>query len=199
MFSFPDTEQKLKRKISSYKSSFKKERANIGFINDGAGKRYILFSLYFVLNDLSKSQEYFTWYEKEFPDDVGEPIQKLCWALSLQRMKKDCEAKYMLGDLMLSNLFMIPHVLGEGVAKYDMWHSSNYKYLDYLSYIPEEVLDSINEPDFNWMKELYFSFEFRRIRERYIEIYNKLDATLDHEERMRLLNESYPLLEELAP
>mgnify|MGYP003624756753 CR=1 FL=1 len=199
MFSFPETEQKLKRKISGYKSSFKKEKAKIGFINDGAGKRYILFSLYFVLDDLLKSQEYFDWYEKEFPDDVGEPIQKLCWALSLQRMKKDREAKYMLGNLMLSNLYMIPHILGEDVAKYDMWHSSNYEHLDYLAYLPEEISESLNVTDFNWMKELYYSFEFRRIRERYIGIYNKLDSNLEHEERMQLLGETYTLLEGLAP
>jgi len=69
MFTFPDTEKKLKSRISSYKSAMNKEQKNLGYINDGGGKRYLLFCLYFVLDDLNKSKEYFEWYKNEFPDD----------------------------------------------------------------------------------------------------------------------------------
>ena len=63
MLSFPDTEKKLKSRISSYRSALRKESATYGFINDGSGKRYLLFYLYFVLNDFEESQEYFEWYK----------------------------------------------------------------------------------------------------------------------------------------
>lgn len=55
-----------------------------GFVHDGQGKRYLLFTLYFVLNDIEETKDYIEWYEKEFSDDIGEPIQKLCWALSFK-------------------------------------------------------------------------------------------------------------------
>jgi len=92
MYDFPETEKKLKSRISSYKSSLLTEKKKFGYVDDGAGKRYLLFSLYFVLNDLRETKDYIKWYAKEFSDDIGEPIQKLCWALSLRRMGDEMEA-----------------------------------------------------------------------------------------------------------
>ena len=63
---FPDTDKKLKSTISRYKSALNKEKKTHGHINDGAGKRYLLFALYFVLNDLKKSEGYFQWYKNSF-------------------------------------------------------------------------------------------------------------------------------------
>ena len=197
MFNFPDTEKKLKSRVSNYKSSLIKEKKSHGYISDGSGKRYLLFYLYFVLNDLKKSKNYFEWYENEFSDDVGEPIQKLCWALSLHRMQRDDEAKYMLGVLMFSNLYMIPNLTGQGIQEYDIWYSSNYEHIDYVEYIPDEVRKSIKSDEIQWMSLLHDSFEFRRIRKRYVEIYHKLKNTKELEERKALLKESYSLIDSL--
>jgi len=114
------TEKRIRTKISSYKSGMSRDKKIYGSINDGAGKRYVLFSLYFQLNDLKKSEEYFKWYEKEFEDDSGEPVQKLCWAVSLYRMGKIEQAEYRLADLMLSNLYVIPKILGRDIKEYDI-------------------------------------------------------------------------------
>jgi len=197
MLSFPETENKLRSRISSYNSALNKEKKSYGHINDGSGKRYLLFSLYFVLNDLKKSEDYFEWYMKEFPDDVGEPIQKLCWALSLYRMGKNDKAKYKLAELMISNLYIIPYIWGQEVQEYDIWHSSSDEHIDYVDYIPEEVKGKIRQSEIEWMKKLYDSFEFRRIRKRYIEIYHELQNTKELEARKVLLNESYSLLDNL--
>lgn len=194
MFNFPDTEKKLKSRISSYKSALNKEKKIHGCIHDGSGKRYGLFGLSFVLGDLKGSEAYFRWYAEEFPDDIGEPTQKLCWAISLHRMERDDEARHMLANLMLTNLYLIPRLLGQDVAEYDIWHSSNYEFIDYFDYIPKEILDCITEPERLWVQELYDSLAFRRIRKRYIEIYRELDKTRDVEARRALLDEARSLL-----
>jgi hypothetical protein len=196
MYNIPDTNKKLKSRISSYKSALNKEKRLHGYINDGGGKRYSLFILHFLLNDLKKAYDYFEWYKEEFPDDVGEPIQKLCWAISLHRMEKDDEAEYMLAELMLSNLYLIPLILGRDVEEYNMWHSSTDAFADYFEYIPKEVLKNITKTEEIWMERLYDSFEFRRIRKRYIEIYRVLKDTKDIESRKKLLNESYSLIKD---
>ena len=159
----------------------------------------MLFWLYFALDDLDKSREYFKWYKKEFTDDTGEPIQILCWAVSLHRMKNDNEAKSVLADLMLSNIYLIPKIIGIDVQKYDMWHSSNIGDIDYVEEIPVEVRERIKESEIQWIKELYQSFDFRRIRKRYIEIFKQLQHTKEIEKRRKLLNESYGLLDSLQP
>lgn len=197
MFNFPNTEKKLRSKISSYKSAINKEKRNHGYIDDGGEKRYLLFYLYFVLNDLKKSEDYFEWFKEEFSDDSGEPVQKLCWAISLHRMGKDDEAKYILARLMLSNLYLIPKIIGQDVKEYNIWYSSNYEYVDYFEYIPEEVLENIKESEIQWMKGLYNSTEFCQIKNRYIEIYRELKDENDFESRTKLVNESYSLLNHL--
>ena len=52
MYKFPKTERGLRSRIASYKASMQKERRTFGAIDDSYGKRYIIFWLYFVLNDL---------------------------------------------------------------------------------------------------------------------------------------------------
>ncbi|MBO9497112.1 hypothetical protein J7438_23925 [Thalassotalea sp. G20_0] len=195
MLIFPETEKKLKARISSYRSALNKEKKEYHFISDGSGKRYVLFSLYLVLNDLKKSESYFNWYQEEFPDDAGEPIQTLCWSLGLLRMNKPVEARYKLAELMLANLYLIPYVLGQPLEQeYDIWHASNFHNLDYIYDLPEEVNNAITDNEREWMGETYGSLEFRRVRKRYIEIYHELLTTKELAGRKILLNESRGLL-----
>ncbi|MDZ7795207.1 MAG: hypothetical protein U5P10_16415 [Spirochaetia bacterium] len=195
MFEFPDTEKKLKNRITKYKRELQKEKNLTGYINDGFGKRYLLFCFYFVIGDFKNADDYFEWYKEKFPDDMGEPIQKLCWALSLHRMGKNKEAKYRLADLMLSNLYMIPHLLCQEIERYDIWHGISTEELEYVDYIFDEVKEAITDSDLQWMEELYHSSEFTRIRDRYIEIYGKLKDTRVVEERRKLREEAESLLE----
>lgn len=194
---FPDTEKKLRSRISSYKSALNKEKKEYGCINDGAGKRYLLFALHFALNDLKKSGQYFEWYEKEFNDDIGEPIQKLCWAISLYRMGELDQARYQLADLMLTNLYMIPRLLGEHVEIYDIWHCNSDGDYEYFDYLYDEILTAITPDDKKWVKTEYDSFVFKRIRQRYIDIFGQLKGLDDMTLRKKLLNESYALLDQL--
>jgi len=193
-----NTEKKIKTKISSYKAAMSREKKTHGSISDDAGKRYVLFSLYFLLNDFKKSDEYFKWYEKEFDDDSGEPVQKLCWAVTLYRMGKLEQAEYRLADLMFSNLYVIPKILGRDIKKYEIWHFSSDQDIDYFDYFPDEVLEALTKEDKNWIEELYDSFVFQRIRQRHIEIYGELKSTDDIKNRRKLIDEADRLLDQLS-
>ena len=195
MFEIPDDEKAIKSQISRYRAAMRKEKANYGSINDGYGKRYLLFSLLLVLNDLEKSSEYISWYFNEFPDDAGEPVQLLCLTVLLFRLNREKEAKYQLGYLMKSKLYIIPHILGLAVNKEKIWHSSNQAEPDYADYIPERVLSSITPTEMDWIKEKYESFEFKRIRQRFIEIWTRLDGEKDLTVRKGLVAESSSLLD----
>jgi hypothetical protein len=194
MYDFPKTEKALKKRIASYKASLLKEKREYGHVDDGAGKRYLLFPMYLVLNSTEESQDYIDWYEKEFPDDVGEPIQKLCWALILRKIGKEAEARKMLAEAMLANLYILPKVLGKRIAEYDIWHSSSDAQISYVEYMPHEVLGSLTEADIQWISHEYESLDFQRIRKRYVEIYQKLKGIKDIAARKQLLEESYSLL-----
>lgn len=194
---FPDTEQKMRQRISSYRSALNKEKKDHGFVSDGAGKRYVLFSFYFLLGDLKKAEEYFHWYESEFPDDVGEPLQLLCWALDLFRMGKEAQAKHKLAQAMLSNLYLVPSILGRHIDKHDMWHSSSDQDIEYVQHLPMPVREEIRLSEIEWLTGLYDSFEFERLRRRHISIYRELLHQKNTDNRSKLVEEAGHLLDTL--
>jgi hypothetical protein len=121
----------------------------------------------------------------------------MCWAISLYRMDRLDEARYRLADLMLTNLYMIPRLLGENIKTYDIWHSSSDGDYDYYDYIYDEILAAITADEKKWIKTEYDSAVFKSIRQRYVEIYGQLKELDDMPLRKKLLNESYSLLDQL--
>ncbi|HHG3226474.1 TPA: hypothetical protein ACPVYE_003025 [Vibrio parahaemolyticus] len=195
MFVIPDTDKKIRAKISSYKSAFNRELRDYGYISDGYGKRYLMFPLLLVLNDLKKAEEYVGWHDSQFPDDMGEPIQMLCRSILTYRIGNIDQASYELAETMLSNVYLLPWLLNEKVEPFDMWHTSNFQMVDHCEYVPERVLESISEQEFEWISRCYNSEAFIKARTRYIEIHMLLNLVSDIDERAKLLGESYKLLE----
>jgi hypothetical protein len=176
-------------KIRSQLSAFKRE---YGGHDDSGGARYYLFYLYFLLGDNRRSSEYIRWFEKEFPDDSGEPFALLCWALILHRMGKDGD--YILARTMLSNIYLIPHLLGEEIPE-EVPHSSNWAQQDFLEYMPERVAEAITDDDLSWIRERYKSEKFQTVQKRHIEIEKELEDTSVGDVRSALVHELYSLLE----
>lgn len=176
-------------KIRSQLSAFKRE---YGGHDDGGGARYYLFYLYFLLSDNRRSSEYLRWFEKEFPDDSGEPFSLLCWALILHRKEKDGD--YQLARTMLSNIYLIPHLLGEEM-QVEMSHSSNWEQPSFLEFMPEMIQEAITDEDLAWIRERYSSEGFQKVLKRHIEINKKLENTPRGEKRSALVHELYSLLD----
>jgi hypothetical protein len=99
---------------------------------------------------------------------------------------------------MLANLYLIPKVLGAQMAPYDIWHPSSDAQMRYVEYMPKEGLASLTQAETQWISHEYESPDFRRIRNRYIEIYQELKDIKNINERKQLLDESYSLLDPLG-
>jgi hypothetical protein len=112
MYQFPKEPKKIRQRIRRYERGLRKEYEKFGFIHDGFGKRYLLGPLYMILGDTPGAIKSFEWFEKTFPDDIGEPFQYLCWTLALYRSGDLEAAARKLRQTMLSNLYLIPHLLG---------------------------------------------------------------------------------------
>ena len=80
---FPKDPKKIRERITGYERDL--QAKVYGFIDDGYGKRYLLGPLYMLLGDIKGALKSFAWFEKSFPDDVGEPMHYLCWTLALYR------------------------------------------------------------------------------------------------------------------
>jgi hypothetical protein len=194
LMTFPKTPNGLSNQISRIRSQLTAFKKEYGFIDDGTGARYYLFYLYFLLGDNRRSSEYVRWYQKSFPDDICEPLALLCWALILNRMGKDGDL--LLARTMLSNVYLIPHLLGEDIDRVDMWHSSSDEDPDFIEYLPERIKEAIIDEDLAWIRERYESEKFQRVLKQHIEIRHELQHTRVGAARSALVTEEFSLLDD---
>jgi len=164
-----------------------------GYIDDSGGVRYLLGPMYLLLGDNAGAVKSFNWFEATFPDDSGEPGFWLCWALALFRAGKNEAATRRLRQAMLSNLYLIPYLLGQPQAAYNIWHSSNWKQPDYMQYIPPELFALWDNEARQWAAAQYDGPELTAVRNRYIEIYGQLENTPVGPERTALVKEASQL------
>lgn len=169
----PDA-QKIRAKIRRYERSLRIEQAEHGFISDGYGKRYLLGPLYMQLGNIEGALESFEWFQRTFPDDVGEPFQYLCWALALFRVGKLDAAKKKLVQTMLMNLYLVPHLLSIEIPQLEIWHGSNMEEPEYLEYLPEEYWDLWDEGALAWAKSVYENPRIQQVLEKCISIRTRL-------------------------
>jgi len=190
---FPKKPRKIRAWITRYERKLRKESDKFGYISDGYGKRYLLGPLYMLLGDLDGAIRSFEWFEQTFPDDIGDPVQYLCWTLALYRAGNIAGATHKLRQTMLSNLYLIPHLLSEDQDELAIWHGTNIAEKSYLRYWPAEIWALWDEPALRWARKTYDSAEVRRVRKRYIDIYEQLRSEPPGPKRSRLVSEAYRL------
>jgi hypothetical protein len=190
---FPTDPRKIRSRIRSYERSLKKEYDLHRAYDDSAGKRYLLGSLYLLLGDIEGALKHYAWFEKNFDDDMGDPLDLLTWTLVLFRASDLDGALKKLRQTMLSNLYLIPHVLQIEQPEQDISHLSNLETTEYLAYIPDEVVKLWDATALDWLRENYQAEETQALRERFIEIQRQLKGEPVGEKRSKLVRESFAL------
>lgn len=193
MSHLPKDPAKIRERIKRYERELRQEHKRFGVYDDSGGKRYLLGPLYLLLGDTKGALKAFEWFEQNFPDDMGEPEHFLCWALALYRSGHSAAAEPKLLRAMLSNLYLIPHLLGLEQPELDIWHGSNIDRKDYLPYIPPQLLSLWDEADLQWARETYDSAKFSQVRDRYIEIHRQLKDEPRGPTRSQLVQEAFSL------
>ena len=190
---FPKEPKKIRARIRRYERELRKERDRFGYIDDGYGKRYLLGPLYLLMGDVEGAVESCEWFEQTFPDDIGEPVHFLCWTLALYRSGDTDQAAQRLRQTMLSNLYLVPHLLGREQAELEIWHSTNYEQKDFLEDVPPEIWALWDEPALQWAGETYDSPRLRQVRARYLEIREQLKSEQRTLQRSILVDEMFKL------
>ena len=174
MSRFPNDPRKIEERIKRYEDDLHKEFKKSRYISDDSGKRYMIGPMYLLLGDVSGAIKSFEWFEKVFPDDSGEPFHLLCWALGLYQSNDRAKAAKKLCRAMLSNLYLLPYLVGIEQPSLDIWQSTNWEGKEYVEQGPAELLQLWDEQALRWAEELYQSESFRKVRERSIEIFRLL-------------------------
>jgi tetratricopeptide (TPR) repeat protein len=193
MYDFPQDPKKISPRIRRYERALRCEQECYGFINDGAGKRYLLGALYLLMGDTAGAVRSFAWFAQTFPDDSGDPLQYLCWTLALYRAGELEHATVKLRQTMLSNLYLVPRLLGLEQDHIDLWYPSNLAEQRYSDEVPEEVLMLWEPSALQWAHTLYQSASMQGVQRRSIAIYHQLKTERPGPKRSRLVAEAYRL------
>jgi tetratricopeptide (TPR) repeat protein len=193
MYHFPQDPKKIRTRIRRYERALRREQACYGFINDGAGKRYLLGALYLLMGDIAGALRSFRWFAQTFPDDSGDPLQYLCWTLALFRSGELEHATDKLRQTMLSNLYLVPRLLGIAQDHLDIWYASNLMEQSYIDGVPDAVFALWEPPALHWARTTYQSAPIQRGRRRYIAIYHQLLTERPGPKRSQLVTEAYRL------
>ena len=181
-------QKRLRDRANRNRRALLKEKEIYGHIDDGAGKRYTIGVDYVLAGENQKALDYYSWYETEFPDDIGEPISSLYWALCEYRSGDIQRAILQLKTTMLSNLYLLPHLFHEPLHVLDIWHSTNMEEKSYL-HDAEEYLNEPNDNERQWIKTLYNEKSFVVLREKYVKVFNSLKYEKRFEKRCNILND----------
>jgi hypothetical protein len=182
--------KKIREQIKRYERTLAREQKTYGAIHDGAGNRYLLGPLYLLLGDIEGAVKSFAWFDQSFPDDMGEPVQYLCWTLALYRSGDVAAATSKLRQTMLMNLYLLPHLFGLPQESLAIWHGSNWDQISYAQGTPPEFLALWDEVALRWAKECYDSPAFTQVRNRYIAIYQQLKTEHPGPVRQQLVREA---------
>lgn len=195
MYTLPDSPKKLRERAMRYRRSLAKEKKDHGYINDGAGKRYLIGPLFVLSGDLEKAIDYYQWYEEEFSDDSGEPIHYIYWVLALLRTERKKDAERKLLEALIQNIYILPTLVDLKPEQQDIWHGSNFEQLEYLYEIPEEMLPSFTEEERIWIRKRLESYAFQRVLKEYIATFHGLKYEKEIEKRRPILDNWYRFFE----
>lgn len=193
MFDVRQDLTQIRTRIRRDERALRQEQKRFGVIRDGAGKRYTLGPLYVLMGDTEGALRSFAWFAETFPDDSGEPLHVLCWTLALYRAGQTEQAAAKLCQTMLSNLYLMPRLLGGDQDVIDMWHPSNRSEKSYVDALPDELFAVWEPSALEWARAVYDSEPMRRVRDRYIAIYTQLKEEPPGPTRSRLVEEAFQL------
>jgi len=144
----------------------------------------------------TEGKRYYTWFNKEFNDDTGEPYMYLQWILLFYYRKEYKLALQMLKKLIKQNIHMIPFVLGcpleriEGFSYFSNWEMPEYIDSDEIA-----KMKYLDEDFKSWLNEQYMKHEIQALLEEDIALNKELKMTNDFERRSILIKKQNALFE----
>lgn len=180
----PKQKERIQQKIKKIKSALAADkRFWHGFHHDGRGLRYAIPQLYLQLQDYAGAMRYFTWFNKNFPEDACSTEFLFEWTLVLFYKRKTKEAEEKAWESFCSNVSVFDKFFGRAITPLDESDQSDHEanYIDnYFKYsaIQPELADFAD-----WLNEFEQTEKFKHASGDFIAIQKQLNSTNDFRQR----------------
>ncbi|MFQ5793575.1 MAG: tetratricopeptide repeat protein [Candidatus Bipolaricaulia bacterium] len=99
--------------------------------NDNQGARYLIGPLHQLAGDLKAALRAYRRYEKDYPEDVGDPHYTFCWGLVLYEAGHRREAVIKWREALFQNIYIAPLLLGERLPEEEIWTFTDLQWPEY--------------------------------------------------------------------
>lgn len=195
----PSSSTRLKSRARRLLKALKAERRRFGGFDDSGGKRYRIGPLFMQAGALDEALDFYRAFDRWFPDDAGEPMNCFFWALALHRAGDAGGAEDRLLQTLVSNLYLLPALLGETVLREDMEHTSNWDVPEYVLSISLEFSPLLSDGERDWIRSTLASERLTRVRQAYVEAHTAVRRAKNLAERRAIIGRWHQLLDAELP
>lgn len=100
---------------------------------DHPGVRFLIPLLQLLAGQVDESQEYFSWYQQTYPNDIEDPGFQFAWALSLVDRDEEKAAVERYRKGMIQNLYLAPLLLDVPEPAPDIWQHNDRGDIQYAA------------------------------------------------------------------
>jgi hypothetical protein len=186
---------KIKSKIRSFRATLSAEKRKFGGYMDSRGLRYEISHLYIKAEDYKGALRYYTWFEKEFSDDMCYPLFYIQWTFAIYKNNKPLLAEKKLLETAYNDIFILPILVGEEEIKSeDENEKGEIKFAQETS---EMVKGELPTEFINWAKSIYKSESFQKQFRNFVGLRKLIEDEPLGKQKDRLYKEEERLIKEL--
>ena len=166
---------RVRKKIEKYKKALKADKKYWGgYYHDGAGIRYAIPNLFIKIIDYKGGLKYLNWFDKNFPDDIGDPIFLFEWTFILFKCGKLKEAEEKAHRTFFSNTYLWDIFLGKKLLNLDITESSSWEFQSIGNYFTYTSSDTEFIEFTSWIQGVLNNRRFLETVNEFVQIEQQL-------------------------
>jgi len=189
--------EKIKLSIKRNRAALLAEKRKFGGFDDSAGRRYVIADLYLRIGDYSGALTYKKWFDNNFPDDCGDPLLSLNWAVAFHASGLIDDCKIFTIDTAFKNVYLHGLLIGRPIEHINKSELSNSDWLDFAQEILDDCKKVTTQQYILWLSSFVDSAEYQEPLNKFIALNKLLKDETDRTKRVYLLDHIRALKEKI--
>lgn len=179
--------EKIRLSIKKNRAALTAEKRKFGGFDDSAGRRYYISDLYMRIPDYKGAITYKKWFDKNFPDDIGNPFLSLSWSIAYYEIGKITETKIYTIDTAFQNIYLHSLLFDRKVNRIDMYEHG-YDMLEFAKSMIKDCKKTSTQNYLDWLKNFMVTEEYKEPINKFIALNKLLKDETNTDKRSELLD-----------